>query len=393
MSIPQTDKMFDGVPHDLFRVHDWRNDVVTLGTVAKEFVGEVTEGKYSHDYPVQINKLVRDGGHDLVISIGQARAARPPPPLRSSPCVRWVIDTVCGQVVPHEVAGMANHTKNILVRTHRRWSAARSAPSAALDAHALQTAGRHRRQGSYRPEPLRGRRVRDGEHHGPMCARAHPPVDCRPRRRITQRGVLPADDNPVRKLYNKAWADFASHLPMCWMQTVCAKDAATNVRPPALRALVCIALGSGAPRACGTALSAARPVPTAEAGGAWILHGWRVCSVCRGGEAGCEGERERPPAVLDSYGLTPKSPQTNFEMMDEEVRCPSAAALPWQAPRFSPMLTCAPPAAVHQVRCVSRPGGVQNDMVRNASSRHALLLRRSSRCQTGSATRRSIGRA
>eukprot|EP01045_Picozoa_sp_COSAG04_P025412 COSAG04_NODE_3332_length_2922_cov_1.685198_3_plen_282_part_00 len=177
-----------------------------------------------------------------------------------------------------------------------------------------------------------------------MCARAHPPVDCRPRRRITQRGVLPADDNPVRKLYNKAWVDFASHLPMCWMQTVCAKDAATNVRPPALRALVCVALGLGAPRACGTALSAARPVPTAEAGGAWILHGWRVCSVCRGGEAGCEGERERPPGVLDSYGLTPKSPQTNFEMMDEEVRSSSAAALPWQAPRFSPMLTCAPPA-------------------------------------------------
>ena len=94
MSIPQTDKMFDGVPHDLFRVHDWRNDVVTLGTVAKEFVGEVTEGKYSHDYPVQINKLVRDGGHDLVISIGQARAARPPPPppprcpLRCSPYLR-----------------------------------------------------------------------------------------------------------------------------------------------------------------------------------------------------------------------------------------------------------------------------------------------------------------
>ena len=48
--------------------------------------------------------------------------------------------------------------------------------------------------------------------------------------------------------------------------------------------------------------------------------------------------------MLDSYGLTPKSPQTNFEMMDEEVRSSSAAALPWQAPRFSPMLTCAPPA-------------------------------------------------
>ena len=38
------------------------------------------------------------------------------------------------------------------------------------------------------------------------------------------------DDNPVRKLYNKAWADFATDIPICWMQTVCAKDEATNVR-------------------------------------------------------------------------------------------------------------------------------------------------------------------
>ena len=99
MSIPQTDKMFDGVPHDLFRVHDWRNDVVTLGTVAKEFVGEVTEGKYSHDYPVQINKLVRDGGHDLVISIGQARAASPKStsparPNKTAEDMTWVLGWV-----------------------------------------------------------------------------------------------------------------------------------------------------------------------------------------------------------------------------------------------------------------------------------------------------------
>jgi hypothetical protein len=40
--------------------------------------------------------------------------------------------------------------------------------------------------------------------------------------------VYCADDNPVRKLYNKAWADYCSELPMCWMQTVCAKDEATQ---------------------------------------------------------------------------------------------------------------------------------------------------------------------
>jgi hypothetical protein len=85
MSIPHTDKMFAGVPHDLFRVHDWRTDVVTLGTVPAEFVSEITGGKYSHEYLVQVNRMIAEGGYDLIISVGQ--------------------------VVPHEVAGMANHTK------------------------------------------------------------------------------------------------------------------------------------------------------------------------------------------------------------------------------------------------------------------------------------------
>jgi hypothetical protein len=89
MTIPLTSKMFAGVPPELFRVHDWRNDVKTLGVVDAEFVAQITDGKYSHSYPVQMSKLVHDGGHDLIISVGQ--------------------------VVPHEVAGMANHTKNILV--------------------------------------------------------------------------------------------------------------------------------------------------------------------------------------------------------------------------------------------------------------------------------------
>ena len=71
VSVPQSDKMFAGVPPELFRVHDWRNDVKTLGTVPGEFVGQITGGRYSHEYPVQLNKLVVDGGHDLIISVGQ----------------------------------------------------------------------------------------------------------------------------------------------------------------------------------------------------------------------------------------------------------------------------------------------------------------------------------
>lgn len=129
--------MFEGVPHDLFRVHDWRNDVVTLGTVSAEFVAEITEGKYSHEYPVQVNKMVRDGGHDLVISIGQ--------------------------VVPHEVAGMANHTKNILVRPQLVGKLLRSCP---LTCHVMQ--GRNGRQRGHRSKSFRWRSVWHGEYHGPM---------------------------------------------------------------------------------------------------------------------------------------------------------------------------------------------------------------------------------
>jgi nickel-dependent lactate racemase len=83
--------MYGATPRSLFRVHDWRNDVVTLGEVPGEFVREVSEGKVDYSWPAQVNKLVRDGGHDLILSIGQ--------------------------VVPHEVVGMANGNKNIFIGT------------------------------------------------------------------------------------------------------------------------------------------------------------------------------------------------------------------------------------------------------------------------------------
>ncbi len=83
--------MFGATPRSLFRVHDWRNDIVTLGEVPGEFMREVSEGKLEYPWPAQVNKLLRDGGHDLILSIGQ--------------------------VVPHEVVGMANGSKNIFVGT------------------------------------------------------------------------------------------------------------------------------------------------------------------------------------------------------------------------------------------------------------------------------------
>jgi nickel-dependent lactate racemase len=91
MSEAQIRTMFGETPRELFRVHDWRKDIVTLGEVPGEFVREVSEGKVEYSWPAQVNKLLRDGGHDLILSIGQ--------------------------VVPHEVVGMANGSKNLFIGT------------------------------------------------------------------------------------------------------------------------------------------------------------------------------------------------------------------------------------------------------------------------------------
>jgi len=91
LTAAERERMFPGVPESLFRVHDWRNDVVELGRLEREWVEKVTGGAVSYDWPAQVNKLLRDGGFDLIISLGQ--------------------------VVPHEVIGMANHAKNLLVGT------------------------------------------------------------------------------------------------------------------------------------------------------------------------------------------------------------------------------------------------------------------------------------
>jgi len=92
---PMTDEekedMFAGVPLNLFRVHDWRNDVVTIGVVPEDYVAEITGNAIKYSWPAQLNKLIWEGGHDLILSIGQ--------------------------VVPHEVIGMANYNKNIFVGT------------------------------------------------------------------------------------------------------------------------------------------------------------------------------------------------------------------------------------------------------------------------------------
>ena len=91
MTPAQLDRMYPGLPHSLIREHRWREDVVTVGEVSAEFVRNVTDGVWERPWPAQMNKLIWEGGHDLIVSIGQ--------------------------VVRHEVIGMANYNKNLFVGT------------------------------------------------------------------------------------------------------------------------------------------------------------------------------------------------------------------------------------------------------------------------------------
>ena len=90
---PMTDEeikgMFSDTPRSLFRNHNFRGDLTTLGRVPAEYVKEVSGGLVDYDWPAATNKLIAQGGFDLILSIGQ--------------------------VVPHEVIGMASYNKNIFV--------------------------------------------------------------------------------------------------------------------------------------------------------------------------------------------------------------------------------------------------------------------------------------
>ena len=89
MTPEQMDTMFPGVPHGKFRVHDWRGGVEDVGEVPADYICEISEGRVSYPIRAQVNRMLLEGGFDLILSIGQ--------------------------VVPHEVVGMANHSKNIFV--------------------------------------------------------------------------------------------------------------------------------------------------------------------------------------------------------------------------------------------------------------------------------------
>jgi nickel-dependent lactate racemase len=147
MTEKELDIMYSGVPKNLFRVHNWRSDLTTLGEVPSDFVSEVSEGKVTYKWPAQVNRLLQEGGHDLILSIGQ--------------------------VVPHEVVGMANYNKNIFVGTGGQEGINKS--------HFLGAV--------YGMERMMGRA-----------------------------------DTPVRRVLNYASDNFAKHLPIVYVLTVVGKD-------------------------------------------------------------------------------------------------------------------------------------------------------------------------
>ncbi|MHB0898313.1 MAG: nickel-dependent putative hexonate epimerase [Spirochaetales bacterium] len=91
MTAAEISSMYPRTPPELFKVHDWRKDLVEMDRIPSAFIREVGGGVVDYDYPVQANKMLASGEYDAIISVGQ--------------------------VVPHEVVGMANHAKNIFVGT------------------------------------------------------------------------------------------------------------------------------------------------------------------------------------------------------------------------------------------------------------------------------------
>jgi nickel-dependent lactate racemase len=146
MSESAIKNMFGSTPQNLFRVHDWRKDIVTLGEVPAEFIRQQSEGKLDFPWKAQVNRLLVEGSFDLILSIGQ--------------------------IVPHEVIGMAGYNKNIFIGT--------GGPEGINKSHFLGAV--------YGMERMMGRA-----------------------------------DTPVRRVLNYASEHFAKHLPIIYVLTVVAR--------------------------------------------------------------------------------------------------------------------------------------------------------------------------
>ena len=140
--------MFPGIPLDRFFVHEWRSGLSMLGEVPSAFIHEVSGGKLEYPVRCEIDARIADGRWDRIFSIGQ--------------------------LVPHEVIGIAGHDKNVFVGTG-------------------------------------GKDVIDKTHFlGAVCG---------------MESIMGRAETPVRDVMSYMAREFASHLPITHVLTVRTRDA------------------------------------------------------------------------------------------------------------------------------------------------------------------------
>ena len=151
MTTAQLRMMFgEKIPLERFKAHDWRKNVRHVGTIPNTLIKDWSEGQLDYDVRVEVSNQLF-AGYDLILSVGQ--------------------------LVPHEVVGIANYTKNIM--------------TGAGGADTINKS--HFLGGVYGMERMMGR-----------------------------------IDTPVRKLFNYGVEKFLGGLPLVYVLTVMQKDAATG---------------------------------------------------------------------------------------------------------------------------------------------------------------------
>ena len=138
------------IPRDRFFVHDWRHRIRRVGEIPGGLVREWSGGRVDYAVRIEVSEQLF-AGYDLILSLGQ--------------------------IVPHEVVGMANYTKNVVVGTGGADTINKS--------HFL----------------------------GAVCG---------------MEAIMGRTDSPVRRLFNHAAATFLRDLPIAYALTVMQREAATG---------------------------------------------------------------------------------------------------------------------------------------------------------------------
>jgi nickel-dependent lactate racemase len=89
LTAEELDTMYPGIPHEIFKRHDWKNDIVRIGTIPSEIIKKLTNGLVDFPLHCEINKTLVEGRWNQIISVGQ--------------------------LVPHELVGIANYNKNVFI--------------------------------------------------------------------------------------------------------------------------------------------------------------------------------------------------------------------------------------------------------------------------------------